>query len=143
MSITTHLQAYTLHQKSLVQAQLLLICLCSIAVHQHGADEGIDFTCVISQALYKKFTKVNLIGAGPGTVPIEFIRYQVTGRNQKNMPKGKNISIGTDVEIRKIKSKSKRSGEAIRNGVFACTTLHNGKQVVIPVFSHLETNSKY
>lgn len=85
---------------------------------------------------------MNLIGAGPGAVPIKFIRYQYTGRNQKNMPKGKNISIGTDVEVREIKPRSKCGGEAVRNGVFACTTWHNKQQIVIPVFSHLETNSK-
>lgn len=113
-----------------------------VAAHHHDGDEGIDFTCINSQPLYKKFTKVNLIGAGPGTVPIEFIRYQDTGRNQMKMPKGKRISIGTDVEVREIKPKTKRSGEVVRNGVFACTTWQNGQQIVIPVFSHLKTNSK-
>ncbi|KAJ8031639.1 Zonadhesin [Holothuria leucospilota] len=99
-----------------------------------------DFTCINSNPFYKKFSDIYFIAAGPGTPPIKFRRYQKTGKNQKNMPKGSTESIGEDIVYRQILTKKKKSGEAIRNGVFSCTTSSGGKDTVIPVFSHLMNN---
>lgn len=100
-----------------------------------------DFTCINSNPFYVKFSKINIIAAGPGAPPITFRRYQHTGNFQKTMPNGETSEIGTDIQYREILTKKKNSGESIRNGVFSCTTSYGGKENVIPVFSHLENNS--
>ncbi|KAJ8031643.1 IgGFc-binding protein [Holothuria leucospilota] len=112
-----------------------------ITVLEDTRESTSDFTCINSNPFYKRYSDIYFIAAGPGTPPIKFRRYQTTGKNQRKMPKGSTESIGEDIVYRQILKKKKKSGEAIRNGVFSCTTTSGGKNTVIPVFSHLKTNT--
>ncbi|KAJ8031641.1 IgGFc-binding protein [Holothuria leucospilota] len=139
----TLLQSHTKLQRTIKmrQAALAVVLMATVIVVTGDTRESAsDFTCINSNPFYKRYSNINFIAAGPGTPPVKFRRYQTTGKNQKKMPKGSTESIDEDIVYRQILKKKTKTGEAIRNGVFSCTTSSGGKNTVIPVFSHLKTN---